>query len=1007
MNQNYWENPQYLQENRELPHTYFIPFSNKKSALGGGRSSSDRYRLLNGNWAFKFFECCHDVYDNLFEKDCDISEWDRICVPSNWEMFGYDKACYSCFRYPFAVDMPYVPDDNPAGIYATDFVLNKEEASSDLYIIFEGVASCFTLYVNGEKIGYSQGSHMPSEFCLKPYVKPGSNRITVKVLKWCDGSYLEDQDFFRLSGIFRDVYLLSRPENHIKDVFVKTFFTDKDYSKAQVSAEIAVKGKTNIRCFLYSPDNVLLKEADVADSKVLFNIHNTKNWTAETPSLYSLVFETNEETICIPFGIREVTVGKNGALLINGVSVKIKGVNRHDSYAELGYYAPYQKMEEDLILMKRHNINAIRTSHYPNTSEFLNLCDRYGFYVISEADLEIHGFFCRKKETGFEEYTPGWPNSEPEWREACLDRMKRMVERDKNHACVIFWSIGNESGYGANFDAMAQWTKERDNTRLLHYEGASGLKKVPAVFDMLSRMYPSIDEMKQYLNDENEKRPLFLCEYSHAMGNGPGDVFDYWEVIESHPRFIGGCVWEWNDHAIILKDKNGNPYCGYGGDSGEEMHNGNFCADGLIFPDRTPSSGLLEVKAVYAGIKAERRGNKVVVYNKYDFISLDKFDMIAELEKDGEIIYEDRIALPDILPHTFGEIEITVPKTEAYRLGCHLNIYFVLRKTNKWAKAGYEISKFQFNVGAKLHKKADGMKERMSVEKNGRCYKICGNDFSYTFDAVNGKITSVKKNDVEFMESPLVISIEKAYTDNDIKDVWRLALYDRTKIRTKDVKVSKDGPEKIVIETVQTLAPVSKCALVNAKIKYTFEGDGKVLVEISAVHNSELFYLPRFGMSFSMKEGNEYLSYYGNGPEENYRDMCHYVICGLYNSTVTEQYVPYVRPQEHGNHTKVKMAQIYDSRGRGLLIESENGVEFCASHYSAKALDKAEHTNELIKDGATYVRVDFGVCGNGSASCGPELAEKYRINKKMEYAFSIKPFVEIEPLIYKKQKNMI
>ena len=995
MNQNYWENPQFLQENREDAHAYFIPFANRQSAIEGKRSKSDRYRLLNGTWAFKFFDCCHDADDSLFEKDCDIAMWDKICVPSNWETQGYDKACYSCFRYPFAVDMPYVPDDNPAGVYAIDFDLSEKEAAADIYIIFEGVASCFTLFVNGTKVGYSQGSHMPSEFCLSPFVKSGLNRLTVKVLKWCDGSYLEDQDYFRLSGIFRDVYLLFRPKNHIKDVFVKTAFTDDKYSKAQVTAELTLKGKTDVKCSLYSPNNDLLAEKDIVYNTVLFEINDTENYTAETPSLYSLVFETDKETICIPFGIREIKVGSDGALLINGVSVKIKGVNRHDSYADLGYYSPYKNMENDLILMKKHNINAVRTSHYPNTSEFLNLCDRYGFYVISEADLETHGFFCRKKETSFEENTPGWPNSEPEWKEACIDRMKRMVERDKNHASVIFWSIGNESGYGPNFDAMTQWTKSRDSSRLLHYEGASGLKKVPADFDILSRMYPSIDEMKEYLNDENEKRPLFLCEYSHAMGNGPGDVFDYWEVIESHPRFIGGCVWEWNDHAIILKDENSNPYYGYGGDSNEEMHNGNFCADGLVFPDRTPSSGLLEVKSVYAGIKAEKNGNKVVVYNKYDFITLDRFDMYAELEKDGQIIYEERISLPSIAPHGFEEITVDVPYIRKCSWGCHLNVYFVLKNTNKWANKGHEIAKYQFEIAAGKIKEQAKEKD-LTIIKDGHFYTICSSNFVYTFDIIHGAISSIKKNNVEFIENPIFLSIDKAYTDNDIKGDWRLAIYDRAKIRTKEVKLLSKSSDKIVIEVTQTLSPMSKLPLVNAKIKYTFTSDGKVLIEISALHNDELFYLPRFGMSFSMKEGNEYLTYYGNGPEENYIDMHHHVICGLYNSTVTEQYVPYVRPQEHGNHTNVKMAQIYDNKGRGLIIESEKGVEFCASHYNTKTLDKAMHTTELIKENVTYVRVDFGVCGNGSESCGPKLAEKYRIKGKMEYAFSIKPFIEID-----------
>ena len=995
MGNNYWENPLFLEKNREKPRSYYIPFADSEKAVFGKRAESDVYRSLNGRWSFQFFESCHEVQEKLFEENCELDSWDTISVPINWEHAGYGTACYSCFRYPFPVDMPYVPDENPAGVYAVDIMLTKEEIEGTLYLIFEGVSSCFTLYINGREAGYSQGSHMPAEFCITPWVKEGKNRLSVKVLKWCDGSYLEDQDFFRLSGIFRDVYLLSRPAEHIWDVFVKTEYLNPDFSEAGVTAEFTQKGCPKLICRLYEPNGRLLDEKPAENGKVGFFVHQTQNWTAETPFLYRLVFVSEHESVCVPFGFRKVAVGADGALLINGTPVKLKGVNRHDTDPELGYTTPQEHMRRDLIMMKQHNINTIRTSHYPNTSEFYHLCDEYGFYVVDEADFECHGFFCRKSETSFEENAPGWPNSEPEWKEACLDRMTRMVERDKNHPCVIFWSIGNESGYGPNHDAMAEWTKRRDPSRLLHYEGASGLEKVPEIFDMVSRMYPSIKEMKEYLENEKEHRPLFLCEYSHAMGNGPGDVADYWELIESHPRLIGGCVWEWADHAVVKADESGNPYFGYGGDSGEEMHNGNFCADGLVLPDRTIRSGVLEVKAVYQGIKAKLHGETLTLTNAFDFTTLDAFDMRWEVEHDGNVVQDGTIHLPAVAPRQSKDIPIRLPKTGSCMLGSHLNLSFVLRNTTVWAKMGHEIAFAQFLLqeGTPQERKED-VGNTITLSEQDGCYLISGCEFSYRFDKRKGVLCSMQKNSVEFIEKPAVLGIEKAYTDNDIKSEWRAALYDKVKVRTKEIRVCRREEKAICIETVQTLAPLSKLPIISAKTSYTFTADGRVRIDVSAEQAANTLYLPRFGMSFAMPEGNEYLSYYGYGPYENYIDMRHHVICGLYTGTVSEQYVPYVRPQEHGNHTGVTMAQIFDKQGRGLMITSNGGVEFCASHFQYENLETATHTNELKKDLLTYVRVDFGVCGNGSKSCGPDLSERYQVGGSMQYSFTLEPFIE-------------
>ncbi|MGN1059216.1 MAG: glycoside hydrolase family 2 TIM barrel-domain containing protein [Clostridia bacterium] len=995
MEQNYWENPLLLQKNREPARAYYIPFSDEKQALFGCRGDSDAYRSLNGRWAFRYFTSCHLVPESLFAADCDLADWDRLDVPKSWQLAGYEEPCYTNSNYPYPMDMPYLPEDNPAGIYALDVNLSPEDLQRKLYLIFEGVSSCFTLYINGEEAGYSQGSHMPAEFCINAWVHPGVNRLTVKVLKWCDGSYLEDQDFFRYSGIFRDVYLLSRPKAHVWDVFVKTAFTDKSYSTATVTAELTLQGTPTVCCRLYSPEGVLLQEAVPKENTVCFTVADTRNWTAETPVLYRLALVTPEETVVIPFGFREVYIADNGALMVNGVSVKLKGVNRHDTHYELGYATPVDHMRRDLELMKQHNINTIRTSHYPNTSEFLNLCDTYGLYIVDEADLECHGFVMRNDEYKYDLYHDGWPVHAEGWEEACLERMIRMVERDKNHPSVIIWSLGNEAGYGRHHDTMAHWARQRDNTRLIHYERSNMLSPVPDVYDMLSYMYLKFDVIEQKMADETEKRPLFLCEYSHAMGNGPGDLADYWELIDKYPRLIGGCIWEWADHSYIKHDENGTPYFAYGGDGREETHDGNFCVDGLVSPDRRVGTGLLETKAVYQYIRAGWDGKQVTLENRYDFTCLDQFDMIWSVEADGAIIAEGRQQLPAVAPHRQGTAALPVTVPSQCRLGCHLNLDFVLRTSNLWAKSGHSVAAAQFALLSGSGLPTPVQSGSLCLAEDRLFYSISGRDFVYRFDKIHGQLTSMVKNGVEFLAEPLALDIDKAYTDNErkIRPAWIDAGYQLIKTRTKALRMPVRDSGEIVIEAEQTLTPVGRLPVLQAKVTYRFMPDGRVAVSIQASQREDSLWLPRFGVSFAMPAGNEYVSYYGCGPEENYIDMHHYARCGLYNSTVTEQYVPYIRPQEHGNHIGVSMAQVFDNEGRGLLITGRD-LEFCASHFSTRALEEATHTNELVSDGLTHIRVDYRVSGCGSASCGPDMQEKYRTQGSMAYGFTLVPFME-------------
>ena len=1001
MQQYDWENPHFLQRNREDARAYYIPFESPQAAINGARCDSEKHRSLNGRWAFQYFACCHDVPQTILTADCPLDDWDRLNVPMSWQLGGYEQPVYTNVAYPYPIDMPYVPVDNPAGVYATEVTLSDAELNEQQYIIFEGVSSCFYLYINGKEVGYSQGSHMPAEFLISPYLVPGRNRITVKVLKWCDGSYLEDQDFFRFSGIFRDVYLLSRPQAHVWDVFAKTRFLDDAYTRAEITAEVTTKGAPQLTCQLYNPQGTLLEEKAVVDGNVCFTVEQTENWTAETPNLYKLVLISDSEALSIAVGIREIAIAKDGALLINGSTVKMKGVDHHDTHPELGYATPMEHMRRDLELMKQHNINTIRTSHYPNTPEFLNLCDVYGLYVIDEADLECHGMIFLNEETWeYDLNDERWPVHHPDWREACLERAIRMVERDKNHACIIMWSMGNEAAYGRHHDAMAEWTKAKDDTRLIFYERASICQPEPKIYDVCSAMYKTIKYMEEWLANENETRPFFLCEYAHAMGNGPGGLDDYWKFFEKHPRLWGGCIWEWADHAYYKTDADGKRYFAYGGDGGELKHDGNFCADGLVLPDRTPTSGLLEAKSAYQYIAASFDGHAVQLVNNYSFTALDAFDMLWQLEVDGNITDEGRVSLPSIAPHSEGCIPLSVTPPEHCALGCHLNLFFVTKKGSLWADSGHTVAMVQCKIaeGKPAPQCADlsgRAAHTLSVVQEGRDYKIIGRDFIYRFDTLHGALYSIMQNGVEFLAEPLYAGVEKAYTDNErkIRLKWEERSFHLTQIRVKNIEETEHTESVFTLRVTQTLQRLAYAPLVEMVMTYTFTADGTIHVDVDADTLGNLQFLPRFGISFAMPEGHEFLSYYGYGPTENYCDMHNHAYCGRFNTTVTEEYFPYVRPQEHGNHIGVKQAAVYDNEGRGLLFEGE-GFEFCASHFSAAMLEKAAHTNELKTDGKTYVRIDYGVSGCGSNSCGPELDEAYRIGGRMTYGFTVRPFTE-------------
>ena len=948
-----YENLQKLQENCEPQRAYYIPYESREKALAGDRMQSAYYRLLNGKWKFAYFERDIDVPET-------ITKWDLIDVPSNWQMYGYDKPVYTNLNYPYPVEPPYVPDDNPCGVYSRTFIMDGDWCNRKTYMVFEGVNSFMYLYINGEYVGYTQGSHMQSEFDISSYVKPGVNTVTAKVLKWCAGSYLECQDFFRLSGIFRDVYLLSREENHIRDIYIK-----------------ADTKTISVDC-----DNYEILDADGNPADLSAPIL----WNAEHPYLYTVLIKGKTEFIPIKVGMRDIRISDQYELLINGVSVKLKGVNHHDTHPTGGHVLSEETIREELLLMKSLNINTIRTSHYPPTPEFLNLCDELGFYVVDEADLETHGFACceaaENGDLSAVSEASKWPCLRPEWKDAFLDRMIRMVERDKNHASVIMWSVGNESYFGENHVAMIDWTRGRDSSRLLHAEQAHSLRQEDKV-DTYSVMYPRIygqsdspDEinpsMVEYANDETRKQPYFLCEYSHAMGNGPGDVKDYVELFYQYPKLIGGCIWEWADHTVLE-----NGVLKYGGDFGEETHDGNFCSDGLVFADRSIKAGTLNVKYTYQNFTASLDKNVLTVTNRFDFTNLSDYRLVVSIQQDEQIISEQEYRL-DVAPHESKELALEIPKLTCV-YGCYLNVSLQSEED--------EIGFLQFELPAETTDYPFSPPLMPAEEDAERIYWY-GDNFAYIFNKHYGLLESIVKNGKEQIAAPVRLTVWRAPTDNDrnIKHKWGLfgdGIYSSenyNRLHQKVYDCTVDG-NKVIVKG--SLAGVARTPFLRFETTYSFFADGTVQVTLDADRKDSIF-LPRLGFEFTSPVPNDGFTYFGMGEWENYMDMNAHAKMGLYHSSAEEEYVPYIMPQEHGNHTNTKFLEM----DNGIRFFTKSAFEFNVSLFTSEALTKAMHTDELVENDRTNIRIDYKVSGIGSNSCGPEILEKYRLDeKKIHFTF--------------------
>ena len=1006
----YYENLSVLHENTMPARAYYIPASKRMDNLVEHREESDRMQLLNGTWKFQYFNSIYDIQDSFFEKNYDTENFDEIQVPSVWQMAGYDTHQYTNIRYPFPFDPPYVPQDIPCGAYVHNFEYSRDEKASKAFLNFEGVDSCFYVWINGSYIGYSQVSHMTSEFDVTDVLQDGTNTVAVLVMKWCDGSYLEDQDKFRMSGIFRDVYILKRPKQAISDYHIKTRIEDM---LAKVEIEMKFYSPLNVKISIEDRNGAVVALGSIAEEgTAVLEIASPELWNTENPYLYKLILETENEVIVDHIALRKIEI-KDQVIYLNGQKIKFRGVNRHDSDPVTGFTINPEQITTDLTLMKQHNFNAIRSSHYPNAPFFYEMCDKYGFMVIDEADIEAHGPFMlyRKEDTDYNRFKR-WNEKiadDPVWEEAIVDRVKLMVERDKNRFCIVMWSMGNESAYGCNFEKALEWTKNFDPDRITQYESAR-YRNYDETYDysnldVYSRMYPALSEIQEYL-DKDGSKPFLLVEYCHSMGNGPGDFEDYFQMIQDNDKMCGGFVWEWCDHAIAHGTaENGKTIYAYGGDHGEEIHDGNFCMDGLVYPDRTVHTGLLEYKNVYRParvISYNKESGELVLHNYMDFDDLKDYVKISyELTQDGLVISKGILPEFSVAPHGEGKtnLKINVPENGK----CYLKLIYHLKKELPLLDEDHilgfdEIEVSKEDTKCKLAEKwipKTVVDSELQVNENDTQIHIKGREFAYTIDKRTALFTEMKFAGREYLNHPMELNIWRAPTDNDmyIKSEWKKAHYDRayTRAYTTEVVQGRHGVKitshaSVVAETVQKILDVM--------IAWKIDDIGRINADIAVTKDDEFPDLPRFGVRMFLDKKLTDARYFGMGPQESYRDKHQAASHGLYRANVGDLHEDYIRPQENGSHYDCEYVELNNSR-YGIVVSAENAFSFNASYYTQEELEMKTHNYELTESDSVVFCVDYALNGIGSNSCGPVVLDQYRFDDVLfRFQFTLVPYVK-------------
>lgn len=974
--------------NCENPRAYFIPFRSCEDP-SDKRENSSLFTTLNGEWSFRYFDNVEDLDLESGSFCSGIDCPDRIDVPSCWQLYrdrGYDVPNYINQDYPYPVDPPHLPDVIPCGFYRRDFSIKLNEGKK-YYVNFEGVSSCFYLWINGCFAGYSQVSHCTSEFDVTEKLHSGENRIEVLVVKHCTGSYMEDQDFFRLSGIFRDVYVLERDSCHIEDVFIRCNVSD-DLSCAKLGAELTLTGEAEVKGVLNAPDGTLIS-GKREGAGIYFDIASPLLWNTEKPVLYTLTLCCGSEVISFPVAVRKIEI-KNRTLLLNGRKIKLRGINRHDSHPETGYTVSEEHMLEDLYLLKRANVNTIRTSHYPNDPRFPGMCDRLGFMLIDEADLETHGMGYNYGDWYWDYWA--YITNAPEWRESCVDRMRRLFERDKNHGCVIMWSLGNESGCGDNHRHMAAYVHSRLPGAVVHYENAHleyqerlG-KDFTDISDVESRMYAPLDYLEKYLKDPGSKKPFFYCEYVAAWSTG--DIPLHWDGFEDFDNYCGGCVWELTDHAVNVGTPE-NPKYRYGGDFGDYPNDYVYCVDGLVYPDRRPRPGYYDMKITYQPFAVSYSSGRITIKNKNYFESLSELKFIWKLEKDGETVLSGEITDTDIAPRSEKCYYLfTGRKPTGFTA---LSVIAVRKTDTVWAERGFETGHCQFILSNGAISIPKGNRKELSYREDRRNYYIsCGNT-DIVFDRNTGKIISVK-NKTELLKEPVGFNIFKSCHPSDgTQNDWKRARFDHAFQKTYSTEITDFSAEKLVIRTCISFAAAAMPPAVKAVADYTFYADGRINVTVSADVTERAPVLPRFGLNVVMPEQFENIEYVGYGPVESYCDRYRSQLLSKYSTTVTGNFEHYIVPVESGGHYRTKTASVTDCDGNGFLFAdtSSEGFQFNAKHYTDKALTETRHDDELEAVPETIVTLDYKM--HAGCASFPELEPQRRFDDKhFEFSYDIK-----------------
>ena len=1009
----HYEDLKIMHENTMPSRAYYMPASHDMGPLVEDRFSSDRVICLNGTWEFQYFNSIYDLQEKFYEQGYDCSRFTQVEVPGVWQNYGYDSHQYTNVRYPIPLDPPYVPQENPCGAYVRKFYYEIPEEAPRAYLNFEGVDSCFYVWVNGKYVGYSQVSHATSEFDVTEVLKNGENTLAVLVLKWCDGTYLEDQDKFRMSGIFRDVYFVNRPENVVYDYFTTAEIQEE---QAVITVQASYQGKAvPTKLTLYDAEHKEIASqvfqentGTVYTHKAVILVKEPNLWNPEQPYLYTLVLETEGEVITDRIGLREICV-KDAVLYVNGTAIKFKGVNRHDSDPVTGFVIGLEQMKKDLQMMKESNFNAVRSSHYPNVPYFYQLCDEYGLFVIAEADNESHGTQSQYlKDSNWENVSRKWNeriSDNPEFIPATLDRTKLCVHREKNRPCIIIWSMGNECGYGCTFEEALKWTKGFDSTRLTCYESSfyrSDRRKYDySNIDIFSRMYPSLEEIQEYM-DKKPDKPLLLIEYCHAMGNGPGDLEDYFQIIYEYDVLCGGFVWEWCDHAIYQgQAANGKEKYLYGGDFGEEVHDGNFCMDGLVYPDRTPHTGLLEYQNVYRPARVVsfcQKTGALCLENYMNYVDLkDYIYLVYEVNCDGKLLEKKQFILQEsVLPHKKGTIllDITVPDSGK----CYLKVSYHLKHGTSVMAQGSRMGFDEI-----LLKNQDGRNQQatalletqeqkeaeVQVSETDRFLSIRSDTFFYVYNKLSGLFEQLSVDGEELLETPMELNIWRAPTDNDrkIKQEWIDAGYDRSKARAYDTHWEMNG-EGIRIYSTVSVAAVAIQKILDIEAVWKIYRTGEISVKMHVKKDREFPQLPRFGIRLFLRGEYENLKFYGLGPHESYRDKCRSCSHGLYDTTVEEQHEDYICPQENGSHTDCDYLML-EKENQTVTAVSSRPFSFNVSYYSQEELTRKAHNFELEKSGSTIVCLDYAQNGIGSNSCGPELRKEYQFTEET-FTFDMK-----------------